>query len=398
MHIHRIKYKDIEQIPQLKIHKTFKQDFQGSAPAPFIGRYGYPEVNIGLLSPQIIDYNPLYDSPQAWSQQNTAINTVASLRYGLVNSRQKWKIKHQPGRFLDIIQEIGMAQTAAEVEVNLKNKPTLDVKPEREIIPFGPASSILRARITANTKINSAVEKIAHDTDLKASSGILSLYHKGFEENSLSKLMSVGTLGLSKNRKLVPTRWSITAVDDTIGKQLITEIKDLPLGDCQLHFGGGWGNYYLLLFFPEIWSYELFETYLGKSVNPWSKNGFAYSTDYEGYEGRKTYADETAGGYYAARVPILEKMKQMKRQSSCLALRFITDEYTIPLGVWVCREATRKSVQEKPLQFASQELMLKYAAEFIKKKFSVDLRLLLRQSRLLLEKKEQKKLSAFGGK
>ena len=281
------------------------------------------------------------------------------------------------------------------MEVSLKNRPQLQLKPEKEIIPFGPQSELLKARVTANPQVDARVEKAVRDTDLKAAEAITSLYKKGFEENLLTKLISVGNLGLGQNRKLVPTRWSITAVDDTLGKKLIEEIKDFQIGEYQAYFGGGWGNYYLLLFFPEVWSYELFESYLGYKANPWSKEGNFYSTDYEGYEGRKEYAGETAGGYYAARLSILEKVKELKRQHSCLALRFITSEYNVPLGVWVCREAARKSLQEKPLSFASPELMLHYAREIIKRKFGLELEVLLKESKLLKEKKEQRKLSHF---
>ena len=144
-----------------------------------------------------------------------------------------------------------------------------------------------------------------------------------------------------------------------------------------------------------MWSYELFETYLKSQVNPWSKVGYLYSTDYEGYHGRKEYAKETAGGYYAARLPVLEKMVETKRQGSCLALRFITKEYTVPLGVWVCREAARISLSSKPIHFASKELLLTYAKELIQKKLGFDLNLLLKESRLLHEKKQQMKLGAF---
>jgi hypothetical protein len=219
---------------------------------------------------------------------------------------------------------------------------------------------------------------------------------KGFEENNLTKLISVGNLGLKKNRRLVPTRWSITAVDDTIGKQLIKDVKKFNVAsEYKIYFGGGWGNYYLILFFPEVWGYELFETYLSLQVNPWSAKGLAYSTDYEGYKGRKSYASETAGGYYACRMGLLEKMQQLKRQGSVLALRFITPEYNVPLGVWVCREATRKALADKGIGFSSEKLMMKYAREFINKKFGFNIELLLKESKLLKNKKEQKKLFEF---
>ena len=402
MKIQRVKFKDIEQIPKLQVQKQFKQDFYGSAPAPFIGRFGYPCVNIGILSPQFVGDMSEYDSPRIWREHNAAIGEIATKRYGLVNSRTTWNIKdvHQGNRqgnerFLDIVQEVGMAKKAVDVEVSLTKPPTLSLTTEKEIIPFGPASMVRKARLTENTTVDSRVEKMVSDTDLKAAPALASLYKKGFEENTLSKLISVGNLGLKQNRKLVPTRWSITAVDDTIGKQLIAEIKDFPIGEYSCYFGGGWGNYYVLLFFPEIWSYELFETYLASDVNPWSKRGYMYSTDYEEYNGRKTYADETAGGYYACRLPVLEKLKELKRQGTVLALRFITSEYNIPLGVWVCREATRKSLAEKPLIFASEDEMLSYAINLIQNRFQFDLHILLKESRLLKQKKQQAKLTDF---
>jgi hypothetical protein len=88
-------------------------------------------------------------------------------------------------------------------------------------------------------------------------------------------------------------------------------------------------------------------------------------------------------------------MKRKKRQYSCLALRFITSEYNVPLGVWVCREATRKSLQEKPLRFATEQLLLQYGKELIKRKFGFNLDFLLKESKLIKEKKMQKKLSEF---
>ena len=336
-----------------------------------------------------------YDSPKLWREKNFAIGEVASLRHGLVNSRAKASVKQVSGKFMDIIKEVGMAKVSSEVEVNLKKAPSLNVHSEGEIKPFGPQADILKARITANTKVDSRVERVVSDTDLKSVSALISLYKKGFEESSLNKLLSVGNLGIGKNRKLVPTRWSITAVDDTVGKQLIKEVKDLAIGEYAAYFGGGWGNYYLILFFPEVFSYELFETYLNKSVNEWSKKGYMYSTDYENYKGRKNYAEETAGGYYACRLGVLDKMKSIKRQHSCLALRFITPEYNMPLGVWVCREATRKSLKSLPLKFSSEELMMKYASLLVKKKFGFNLDVLLSKSKLLKEKKEQKKLGDY---
>ncbi|MCH7783699.1 hypothetical protein IID62_11605, partial [candidate division KSB1 bacterium] len=48
--------------------------------------------------------------------------------------------------------------------------------------------------------------------------------------------------------------------------------------------------------------------------------------------------------------PEEKKLNEIKKQGSVLALRFITGDYTLPLGVWVTRESARKSMQSKPIE------------------------------------------------
>jgi len=118
-------------------------------------------------------------------------------------------------------------------------------------------------------------------------------------------------------------------------------------------------------------------------------------TDYEPYEGRKYYAEQTAGGYYTVRLAILEKLNEMKKQGSVLALRFVTGDYTLPLGVWVTREAARKALSMKPIEFSSKELLIKYTKLLVKKKFDINLDNILKQSILLKNIKQQSKLIKF---
>ena len=57
------------------------------------------------------------------------------------------------------------------------------------------------------------------------------------------------------------------------------------------------------------------------------------STDYENYHGRKNYATSTQGGYYAARLPILEYLHSIKKQASVLVFRLELASYWAALGV-----------------------------------------------------------------
>jgi len=370
-----------------------KEDFYGSAPTPFVGRYGYPNINVGILSLQDrTDDAWLYDAPRYWSEQNFDIPRIATFRSELVNSRFKADIRDR-SKLLEISQEVGMASKPVDVEVNLESKPRFRLSTDPYTAPMGPNAKLKKAEITSNPKIPHKVDKVVSDIDLKAMDAISYLYDNEFDENFLTKLLSIGSLGVNKNRKLVPTRWSITAIDDAVAKKLMPKVHQFPELDYTAFFGSYLGNYYLLLAFPEPWSYELFETYLPKAS--WNVNDeIVYMTDYEGYNGRKDYAENCAGGYYSVRMAILERLAQLKRQASVLALRFITGEYAMPLGVWVTREATRKALQNS-IQFASRELMLKYARNLIKKKFNYDLDNLLNKSILLKNIKTQRKLTSF---
>ncbi len=395
MRLKSIRYSDIEQYPTyFKLTQSLKEEFFGTSPAPFIGRIGYPNINVGLLSPQQTTKDAwLHDAPRYWAANNFSIPRVTDLRLSLINSRSKSNIKTQE-KISIIAQEIGLAKRPVDIEIKLKKAPKLHPLNDYMITPMGPGAQLKSARITENPKMEQHVEKAHDDTDLKASNAILYLYKNHIDENALTRILSVGSIGVGKNRKLVPTRWSITAVDDTLGKTTINEIKQYPESDIKAHFGGFMGNYFLILFFPEAWSYELFEMYAPDNFLN-NSSDLKYTTDHEFYDGRTTYADNTAGGYYASRLPILEHLKKQKRQATILTLRFITSEYTTPLGVWVVREAVRKAVSSAPIEFASKELMLAYATKFALKRFGINLYEIFRRSRILNRVKMQRKLSEF---
>lgn len=369
---------------QTKINLEAKQEFSGKTPNIFVGKHGYPNVNVGLLSTEQYKH---HDEPLLWSKENYDIQSIIDLRTSLVNSNFKVNIKSFNDKFLSLSKEVSMSQKPADVEVKLDKKPVFDLSFNQDTMPHGPSVSLVHAKIIENPKVPNKVEKAVSDTDLKASDALKGLYHKGIDEHYLTKLLSVGNLGVGKARKLVPTRWAITAVDDSVGRGLIDEIQDYKeITTYTAYFGSHLGNYYCVLLFPDLFSYELFEMHVSSPD---------YTTDYETFRGRKDYAFNTAGGYYSVRLALLEKLKEMKRKGGALVLRFITDDYWAPLGVWVTREAARKAMNSPALEFSSKELMLEYAKKLAKKKFGYNINTLLNNSKLLKEKKEQKKLWEF---
>lgn len=364
-----------------------KQDFVGDVPTIFVGRYGYPRVNVGFLA---VEEDRHHDAPRLWTTHGYSISDIIDLRSSLINSSFTADVRGFRNRWLELGQEIAMAAKPAEVEINLSKKPTFQILPSHDVTPHGPTIRIKKAELVSNLNIPTRVDKVVSDVDLKAAEGVSLLSRKGIDEHYLARLLSAGNLGIKIQRKLVPTRWSITAVDDTLGKHHIQKVKDFGDHiDYSVHIGSHLGNYYVVLMFPDVWQYELFETYVG------AKQKRTFATDHEGYAGRKGYAQNTAGGYYAARLAVLEGMLAKRRQGAVLALRFITDEYWAPLGVWVVREAARNSMRTTPVTFASKELMLRYVQELVKKKFGYAVDEIFKTSRVLADLRGQKRLNEF---
>jgi hypothetical protein len=183
------------------------------------------------------------------------------------------------------------------------------------------------------------------------------MYENGIPFEHLTRLLSVGVLGVGKRRKLVPTRWSITAVDDTISLKLKDEVLDLPhLDTYRIFTGNHFGNHFIIAFYPPPFRYEMLEQWQKGSL--WGSGNIA--ADHEGPRGRKNYASQITGAYYSARLSALEYLKKEGRCAGISVIRWITDEYWAPLGVWVIRETVKRTLNTKPLEFEDMSSMLEH--------------------------------------
>ena len=368
-----------------------------SPPSVFIGsKLGYPMVNVGILSPLERDKNSwVYDDAKYWAENDFSISDVLKLRNSLLNSRFQSKVQDSRlnKKFVEIAQEIAIASKPVDIEIELKHRLKFGRDKDKILIPHGMRAGLKKARITSNVKVDRKVDKMIND-EIKASEGISYLYKNKFSEYVLSKILSVGVLGLKKNKRLVPTRWSITATDDTLGRNLLKNIRDYKwIEDYELFLGEFMGNQYLILLFPNVWNYELFELYLpGSSWNP--SESVKASTDYENYSGRKKYAFATAGGYYATRLPILEYLNNIKKQASVLVIRIETPSYWAALGVWVVRESVRKALKKK-MKFESREELIMAAKKISKIKYKFDNSDIIKRSKLLNQIKTQRNLGEW---
>ena len=203
---------------QREFNEHSKKEFFGENYNVFVGRLGYPNINVGLLNINEPRKDDTIDNPLLWAKNEHDINRILQLRSNLINSNFRTKIKGFNDRFMDIAQEVSLSSRPVDTEIVLDKKPEFKLTFNQETTPYGPTIKLEKARLTENPKIPTKVDKIIND-DLSARNSLNILYEHGFEENYLTKVFSLGNLGAGSNKKLVPTRWSITAVDDTIGKK-----------------------------------------------------------------------------------------------------------------------------------------------------------------------------------
>ncbi|VVB71567.1 Uncharacterised protein [uncultured archaeon] len=313
-----------------------------SPPEVFVGRHGYPLVAAGPMV-------PAEGEPAAPTLAND-IGEIIAARSRLVRSETKITVKEAktPGRLLSACQQIALSRAPVGTEVSFCKPPRGKLQFDGVLSPSGPSGTIKEMQITTNPLIPRKVDQIAEDKEANAQEAVGELYGSGIGTEHISRMLSLGLLG--KKRKLVPTRWSITASDDMIGKLLKDAILDKPLvSDYFLFSAEDLGNHFEILLLPRQFSFELIEIWMAHSV--WAEDGFI-GGDREDSRPRKRYSN-LAGGYYAARLAVLEHLSEIGRQSSVLALREISEAYWAPLGVWVVREVARKAMHSIPLRFGT---------------------------------------------
>lgn len=311
-------------------------EFSGKVPNLLIGTYGYPQVRIGTLAGEA-------DSPSELVKKKLNIKEIVEQRQAILNTNIKSHVKEQH-KYLEETQTIAKSTNAVDTHIEIDKPLRVDTQFHEKAMPHGPSAQLKHLELNEEPRIKRSVERLTNDTDAKAATVMSELQTKGINEYHMTKLLSAGTLGTQEKRKIVPTKWSITAVDDTYAKQLRTSIQDHDDHQYSVFQGYYLGNYFFICIQPGDFSYELIEVVLPGSIYNQTKELFI-SKDHEFTQGRKNYVNQTAGGYYAAKLPVLEYFKKIKKQGRVTEFRIITPQYDTPLGVWVVREGVRITLQ-----------------------------------------------------
>ncbi len=326
---------------------TSKTEIVGSSPTDlFIGRFGYPYVHIGPMVPPEFGDTAILSTPERWHRMS--IDNIVEMRSKLVRGMYRTKVQNiEQGKMEELVRDLALAERPAEAEVSFSGKPFVRLAMKDEVEPFGPSAKIKKFDLY-NMKADRKVEKLYRDTDATSVTSMLELYNSGVPVSKIQRGLSAGLFGLKTRRKFVPTRWSITAVDDTLSKSNREEIKEYePIDAIHAYYSNALDNRWLVFLIPGNWQYESIEAFYPKTV--WNEDGVNISIfgSYEGYTGRKTYA-EMGGCYYSGRLAVTEKLQLLKRQAVALILREVHEGYIMPVGVWNVREHVRETLLREP--------------------------------------------------
>ena len=370
--------------PLLKLYDTPKLDIAalqqvdtsnslfGPSSQVFIGESGYPRVSAGPLTSLNPDseLSALAGNPSQWTE--LPLDQIMTLRFGLFRGMQKAHIlspnfvdNKSSGKLLDGIKEISLAIKPVETETTFTGRVSTQIKLDSILAPIGPSGAMRKLDITGHSRIPQSVERVIDD-ELKANQQISTISDQGYDVYYLQNVFSSGLTGLDKSKKIVPTRWSITAVDDIVGNNLISGLRDFKIiEEIRVYHGGFYGNYFTIILLPEVWGFENYENWLKGSIYSLATKGYMISQDHEDlkyssqYRAKSKYSNQ-AGGYYAARVSLLNHLHKIRRQAKVISIREITPEYIVPSGVWVVRESARVALESTPRTFPSIEEMEKY--------------------------------------
>lgn len=346
-----------EQI-QMKSVKVGK-DLEGSTPpSVFIGRWSYPKVYAGPMMVGESGDTSIMDSPESWIGENKTQEDIINYRMNLVRGKQLIKITDLENPFVEKLQDISLASKSIDSEATFGKRPRGALLTE-DSMPHGPSAVIERFDIDA-VRWDKQLEKTFYDTDLNAREAVLNLHNKDVPFTAMQKAFSVGAIGTKNKRKLVPTRWSITACDSTLADLFLKDVRKFDIIDTyRVYEFGSLNNYYIIILTPTEWQYEWYEAF----IQLIGKEELIFS-DYETTTDKKEYS--TVGGcYYTSKMAVLDALVKEKKQAGLIVLREAYEGY-VPLGVFNVRENMKEAMLNPYKEFETLKDALRYAGTKLK--------------------------------
>ena len=178
-------------------------------PSVFVGRYGYPKVKVGPMVPPLHGDTTILDTPEMWLGKS--IEEIVNYRLALVRGVSNIDVHSTAGKYIESLQELAMTSKSVESEATFEKTPFPETGQQKDMhldidsAPFGPIAPLKTFKTSSSPSVDQRIEDVFYDKDLPAAEGVVSLYQDGVEVSRIHRILSIGMLGLQKNRRLVPT-------------------------------------------------------------------------------------------------------------------------------------------------------------------------------------------------
>jgi len=386
----------------LRLHSTLKaldkirKDevlFGATPPSLIVGEYNYPIVSVlPAIPPEITGANAKkFDNPEVWWGKLN-INDIINLRSTLIHAKTRFRVDKvrqllERDRIYNEIALAIMSIKPVDTEVKLKSKPIPRITFDDQVKPMGPSAPLEKLQVVQNPVIPRKIDQVVHD-DLKAVDAVITLYKHGLSIYDIIRVFSLGLLG--KRKKMVPTRWSITAVDKIVGDYLLNMVRKKPvINEIRLYNVTYLDNHFEILLLPQIYSYELVEVWHPNTL--WTPKALSpiVVSNYELWNG--ILRGEMDGGYYAIRTGILEGLLKIGYQATVFVVREIGPGYYTPVGNWHLRESVKRAFQMRYEKYDN----VKEAIDAMRKRLRAPISIVLRKSRIIKMISHQLTLKSF---
>lgn len=366
------------------------KEIEGATPpSALVGEFGYPKVNVYFMVPPGKRGNraKYYDDPHGWILNRESITGIIELRSSMISAILNSPVNNPWVLYEKEISLAMLSLKPVDSEVTLRRPPVPSLKFDGITRPIGPSGPVERIRISDNPQLHEKLEKVIWD-DIKAEEAIKSLYLSGMDVYEIQRAMSLGTLGSLKRRRLVPTRWAITAVDEVLSRFMKKKTRERKwINEIEVRYGEYIGNRYIIVLFPGPGNFEWLELWQPRGLWTKSVNKPIIWRVFEDNLGGISAVD---GGFSAAKIAILEHLFKRKRSADVLIIREILPTYYAPVGNWHIRETVREIMAKEPIKVMEINEIRRFVNKFV----DVDLNELSKRS-IFLRGIKQTRLSDY---
>ncbi|MCS7142299.1 MAG: hypothetical protein NZ920_00680 [Aigarchaeota archaeon] len=352
-------------------------------PNVLVGKAGYPRVQVGpAVSPNDDLRSALTSQPSVWLDRS--IDELLTARLSLLLTRRQMRVTEVRdwNRIFEAIALSSMSLKPVDLEVKVIGSPALRPHFFARSHPYGPSARLSEVKVVSNVRVPRAVDDLAHERGLRVADAVKELCERGYDEYYITRLLSIGVLGTLRDRRLVPTEWSITATDDIVSRIYLKGMRDYnAIHDFQLYSSSVLHNKAFVILLPTPWMYELLEGWV---------RFFSIYSDYEILRPRRDYADNTGGAFYAVRLGLVKSLSRLRKRAGALVI-FEIGEGWVPLGVWRFRELVKRALASKPEVHETLDEALKS----VRARLELPLDLYLSKSRLYKLLRTQRRLDEY---